>query len=120
MAISAQVLSSQTIKKTKPSAEKTVSFVGRVLAWRFSLVIGAGLGPQYEGFVFAAEAGVSIRPTKIYYAIFQSDGLLPDSFFDYSKRYELQVVRHTRCDESVESFAGCLKYAGHSMFTAHG
>jgi hypothetical protein len=28
---------------------------------------------------------------------------LPDSFFDYSKQYELQAVRDARCDESVKS-----------------
>jgi len=106
-ATSTRVLSSQTIQKSKPSAEKIIPLVGRVLAWKSPLVIGAGVGPQYEAFVFAAEAdrGVSSTPTKIYYAFFQSDGLLPDSFVDYSKRYELQVVRDTRCDGTLRNFS---------------
>ena len=42
---------------------------------------------------------------KVSYAFFKDQGPLPDSFYDYSKRYELQVVRDTKCDESVSSLS---------------
>lgn len=106
-ATSAPALPAQTVGKSKPSGEKTIPLVGRVLAWKPPLVIGAGVGPQYEAFIFAAEAdrGASTTPTKIYYSFFQSDGLLAESFFDYSKRYELQVVRDPRCDGTLRNFS---------------
>jgi hypothetical protein len=52
-----------------------------------------------------ATVGARVAPIKIAYAFFKSDGPLPDRFFDYSKQYELQAVRDTRCDESVERFS---------------
>ena len=42
---------------------------------------------------------------KVSYAFFKSDGPPPESFFDYSKRYELQAVREPKCDESVNSLS---------------
>jgi hypothetical protein len=99
-----------TAQKTPPrvaSAEKTTPIVGRVLADVGSFVFGSGLGPKWATFIFVAEegGGTRVAPVKVSYAFFKSDGPLPDNFFDYSKRYELQVVRDRKCDERVESLS---------------
>jgi hypothetical protein len=101
------MLPAQKTPTSKPHTEKKIPLVGRVLAWKQTFAFGAGLGPQYEVFVFGVEKDrrVSVAPIKVAYAFFKSDGPLPDSFFDYSKRYELQAVRDTRCDESVEALS---------------
>lgn len=91
---------------TGTDAAKPVRLVGRVLADVSSFAFGAGLGPQYTTFVFAVEqGGTRVEPMKVSYAFFKSEGPPPDSFFDYSKRYELQAVRDTKCDESVDSLS---------------
>jgi hypothetical protein len=58
-------------------------------------------------FVFEVERGRGgpVTPVKVAYTFFKSEGLLPDSFFDYSKHYDLQAVRDSRCDESVKSLS---------------
>jgi len=106
-AVSPLVLPAQTARKQKPSVEKTIPLIGRVLAWKLPLFLGAGVGPLYEVLVFGVEgsAAEGIRPTKIMYTFFESNASLPDNFFDYSKRYELQVSREPKCDETVEEFS---------------
>lgn len=113
MAISAPVLSAQTVQKSSRVLRRPFLWSDAVLAWQLPLSLGAGVGPLYEGFVFGIEhldwppgdGSKRLAPIQIVYAFFPSDGLLPDSFFDCSKRYELQAVRDTRCDESVESLS---------------
>jgi len=87
--------------------KNAVPIRGRVLAWKETLAFGAGLGPQWTVFIFfGAEAdGTQVHPLKIAYALFKSEGPPPDSFFDYPKRYELQAVRETKCDETVNSLS---------------
>ena len=96
-------------QKHKVIAEKTTPIVGRVLAWKESLVFGAGLGPKWTVFVFGIESPThsenQLQPVKISYAFFKDQGPLPDSFYDYSKWYELEVVRDPKCDESVSSLS---------------
>jgi hypothetical protein len=101
------MLLAQKTPTSDPSTEKNIPLVGRVLAWKETFAFGAGVGPQYEVFVFGVESdrGVRLTPIKIAYAFFKSDGPLPDSFFDHSKQYELQAVRDFRCDESVEQLS---------------
>ena len=98
---------SQSTPTHAPHTDKNIPLVGRVLAWKETFGFGAGVGPQYEVFVFGVERtrGARVAPIKIAYAFFKTDGHLPDRFFDYSKEYELQAVRDTRCDESVEGFS---------------
>jgi hypothetical protein len=71
---------------------------------------------MYTSFFFGAEeaGGARVVPVKVLYAFFKSDGPLPDSFFDYSKRYELQVVRERECDESMAglSYARSVEESG--------
>lgn len=87
--------------------QKTVPIVGRALAYKASLAFGAGVGPQYTAFVFGVEedGGKRLVPVKVAYAFFKSEGPPPDSFFDYSKRYELQAIRDPNCDEDVNHFS---------------
>lgn len=110
-ALIATVLTSVSVtQKTQDdqvATEKTRPLVGRVLADVSTLTFGAGLGPKYTSFIFGAEEGGSahVVPVKVSYAFFKSDGPPPESFFDYSKRYELQAVREPKCDESVNSLS---------------
>jgi hypothetical protein len=111
VALIAAVLTSVSMAQKTPDdqgvTEKTRPLVGRVLADVSMLTFGAGLGPKYTSFIFGVEEGGGVRvvPVKVSYAFFKSDGLPPDSFFDYSKRYELQAVRESKCDEAVKSLA---------------
>jgi len=104
MSISPVTLWAQKETTSKQKNENVTPLVGRVLAMSLLPYLGAGVGPQYEVFVFAVEAdqGASITPIMVYYLFFQSDGMLSDSFFDYSKRYELEAIRDTRCDQSAK------------------
>ncbi len=96
----------QRIPLSKTTAKEATRVRGRVLAWKETFAFGAGLGPQYVVFVFGVEKGEApLNPIKVAYAFFKSDGPPPDSFFDYSKRYELQAVRDPKCDESVNSLS---------------
>lgn len=105
--VAALVSLSVAQKTPTKTGEKNVPLVGRVLADVSSFAFGAGLGPQHTTFVFAVEqdGGTRVETVKVSYAFFKSEGPPPDSFFDYSKRYELQVVRDTKCDESVDSLS---------------
>jgi hypothetical protein len=111
VALIATVLTSVSVTQKTPddqvATEKTRPLVGRVLADVSTLTFGAGLGPKYTSFIFGAEEGGSahVVPVKVSYAFFKSDGPPPESFFDYSKRYELQAVREPKCDESVNSLS---------------
>jgi len=107
----AAVMTSVSVAQKTPdhqvATEKTRPLVGRVLADVSTLTFGAGLGPRYTSFIFGVEkgGGMHVVPVKVSYAFFKSDGPPPDSFFDYSKRYELEAVRESKCDEAVESLA---------------
>jgi hypothetical protein len=92
------------------STEKRVPIVGRVLANVATLGFGAGLGPQYQTFIFGMESKNAqgdqvVKPVEIVYAFFKDEGPLRDSFFDHSKRYELNVVRDSRCDQPLSKLS---------------
>jgi len=101
------ILPTQKASRSEPRTEKTTRLLGRVLAWKETFAFGAGVGPQYTVFIFGVEGdrGARVAPIKVAYAFFKSEGPPLDSFFDYSKHYELQAVRDTRCDESVEGLS---------------
>lgn len=111
IALIATALTSRSVAQKTPdaqaAAERTRRLVGRVLADVSTLTFGAGLGPKYASFIFGVEEDGSeqVVPVKVSYAFFKSDGPPPESFFDYSKRYELQAIREPRCDESVNSLS---------------
>jgi len=42
-------------------------------------------------------------PVKVVYEFYRDEPNLPEKFFDFSSRYELTVVRDTKCDESAKS-----------------
>ena len=79
---------------------------GRVVAQVASLHYGSSLTHSWMSFFFAVEEpGRSVRPIQIGYAFYQSQQLPPDSFWDYSKVYEIRVKREPSCDTTVESLA---------------
>ena len=91
---------------TQTDSAKTTTLVGRVLADVESLGFGAGLGPSYKALIFGVQKGDGpVTPVKIEYAFFKSQGPPPDSFFDHSKLYQLQVTRIPECDETVNSLS---------------
>jgi hypothetical protein len=99
-------LPAQSVPMPKVPPEKTERVQGHVVAYVSSAAFGAGVGPQYVRFVFGIESqDKEVKPVKILYAFFKSDGPPPDSFFDHSKLYELQVVRDPKCDEGVSSLS---------------
>jgi hypothetical protein len=98
--ISTRLMAQKTISNA-PTAQKASLIVGRVLADVSTLVSGSGLGPKHAVFIFGVEedSGTHVVPVKVSYAFFKSEGPPPDSFLDYSKRYEFQAVREPKCDE---------------------
>jgi hypothetical protein len=57
-------------------------------------------------FYFAAEQeDGSVRPIHIAYAFHHSEELPPESFWDYSKTFEINVRRDSGCDTKVENLA---------------
>lgn len=97
----------------KPSSrkEKTASLKGRPLAGVAYLTgfLRGGLGDHYQVFVFGSESkshNSPVAPVKVMYRFFyKTESALPGSFFDASKRYEIQVIREPNCDETVASLS---------------
>jgi hypothetical protein len=90
--------------------ERRIPLVGRVVAAVASLTFGAGLGPQYQTFIFGVESKNDreeqvVEPVKILYAFFKDEAPLEDGFFDHSKLYELIVVRDSGCDQPLRKLA---------------
>jgi hypothetical protein len=90
--------------------QEEVSLKGRVLADVASLTFGAGVGPQYQKFIFGVESKnlqgqTVITPVEILYAFFKDQGPLRDEFFDHSKVYELNVVRDSQCDQTLSNLS---------------
>lgn len=84
--------------------EKRCHIVGRVLANIASVTFGAGVGPQYQTFIFGVESrdgqrNSVVKPVEIIYTFFKDEGPLADSFFDHSKLYEMEVARDSQCDQ---------------------
>jgi|SRR5262249_18608355 len=79
---------------------------GHPVAQVASLGYGAGLSHKWMSFFFAVEqSDGSVKPIEVGYAFFHSNQLPPDSFWDYSKLYEIRVIREKGCDTKVESLA---------------
>jgi len=64
-------------------------------------------GQRYEVFIFGIDkwerAWWSTAPVKVVYEFYRVEPNLPEKFFEFSSRYELTVVRDTKCDESVKN-----------------
>lgn len=108
VALTVAVLTSVSVAQKTPddqvATEKTRPLVGRVLAEVSTLTFGAGLGPKYTSFIFGVEEDGSthVVPVKISCAFFKSDGPPPDSFFDYSKRYELPSCKPSESQSAMK------------------
>jgi hypothetical protein len=94
-------------KSSFPPDENATLLRGRVLADIASLTFGAGVGPQYQTFVFGIEPEHSdkVVPVKVVYAFFKNQGPLRDDFFDHSRVYELNVSRDSSCDERLDKLS---------------
>ena len=93
-----------------PHKRETISVRGRTIAGIDQLTgyLRGGFGDQYQIFIFGREpskAGGSVMPIKIAYKFFKSESPLPDTFLDFSKLYDLQVLREPSCDETVQSLS---------------
>lgn len=67
---------------------------------------GSSLTHKWMSFFFAVEQpDGSVKPIQIGYAFYRSTQLPPDSFWDYSKTYQIAVEREPNCKNTVESLA---------------
>ena len=79
---------------------------GRVVADVASLAFGAGIGPKWESFIFAVETSSGkIIPVRIAYAFYKNEQLPPESFWDYSILYDLNVKRDPKCDTTAKAIS---------------
>ena len=91
--------------------EKQLAMMGHVLARieHLGYLINSLGGQRYEVFIFGIDKwdryGKSAAPVKVVYEFYRDEPNLPEKFFDFSSRYELTVVRDTKCDESVKSLS---------------
>jgi len=86
-----------------PTAEHEI-LRGRVMAEVDSLAFGAGLGPKWMSFIFATEtSSEQVIPRRIAFAFYKTAQLPPESFWDYSKLYDLTVKREPSCDTTVKA-----------------
>jgi hypothetical protein len=104
-AVTTAVFSFAGEKTTAPSPEHEV-LRGRVLADVASLAFGTGLAPKWTSFIFAAEtsSGKAV-PVRIAYVFYESEQLPPESFWDYSRLYDLSVKRDRTCDTTVREIS---------------
>jgi len=94
-----------TVAQQKPAvASETLR--GRPVAEVNSLLFASSLTHKWMSFYFAwEEPNGSIRPIQIAYAFHRSAQLPSESFWDYSKHYEIKVRRDRGCDTKVENLA---------------
>lgn len=79
---------------------------GRPVAEVSSFLFGAILSHKWMSFYFASEEpDGSVRPIQVAYAFYRSDQLPPETFWDYSKLYEIKVRRERGCDTKVKNLA---------------
>lgn len=109
VALLSSYVASQSIPAPGARAQQTVNLTGHVLARKTFAITGV-LDVHYEFFAFAVDRdstqGNSPLPVKISYEYFPpAERDLPDVFFDYSRHYELRVVREPSCDEKAESWS---------------
>ncbi len=97
--------------KTTETKEPSKVVQGRVLARRAGLrdAVGNFDGLRRETFLFGVESKETsmqpLRPIKVVYKFYRRQPTLPESFFDYSVRYQLQAVRDSSCDETLDSLS---------------
>jgi hypothetical protein len=108
-ALTLAVLASGISPLARTSMRDKEIMVGRVLA-EIDRPAGAGVGPLWRFFIFGVEsssANEQTKPVLIRYVFhnWKADGPPPASFYDYSRLYELQVVRDAKCDEAVSTLA---------------
>jgi len=90
---------------------KRTTLTGRVLAEVLGLsdyhLVGEGFNVKV--FILRMETsqkpGALPSPVKVEYQFFKWQPTLPDTFFDYSKRYELRVVRDPSCDQTLDQLS---------------
>lgn len=92
-------LMSASLANSKP---KTTKLTGHVLGFRLHPLKNMGDGPDGEYFVFIPDWTKAkiheASPVLIAYSFFSNEPDLPDSFFDYSKHFQIKVSRNPDCD----------------------
>ncbi len=98
-----------TLAQQKPATKVRDTLRVRPLGEVRTLLHGSGLSHKWASFYLAIEEpDGSVKPIQIAYAFYQSNQLPPESFWDYSKIYEVKVQRESGCDVKVESMA-CVR-----------
>lgn len=104
-------------KASVPTARHEV-LRGRVMADVAFPAFGAGLGPKWESFIFGTETSSGeVIPVRVEYAFYETEQLPPETFWDYSKLYELTVRREPKCDTTVKaiSYVGNVDEQGNEL-----
>ena len=95
-----------TLGQQKPATGGRDTLRVRPLAEVSTLLHGSSLSHKWASFYLAIEEpDGSVKPIQIAYAFYHSNQLPPESFWDYSKIYEVKVQRDSGCDVQVESMA---------------
>lgn len=82
---------------------------GRVFARVNLFTYGSGVGPRYQSFVYQIVSNQGVIETRshlarIIYQFFDMKDRLKTDFFDFSKEYELLLIRDASCDETPRDF----------------
>jgi len=87
------------------SRVKTTSLNGHVLGYRLHPLKHVGDGPDGIYFVFIPDSDKAkvpqVSPVLIAYSFFSDETPLPNSFFDYSKHFQIKVSRNADCDQTA-------------------
>jgi hypothetical protein len=114
LAILIVALMSVSIAKPRPKMRK---LSGHVLGYVPNLLKWNGDGGELLSFVFVPDAAKKADPPAVPFAVeyrwFSDEPELPNSFFDFSKHFEIRASRNPDCDTTVqELFYIKVNYVG--------
>ena len=93
---------------TAKSTQKTERLTGHVLGYVPNILKLNGDGGDLLAFVFIPDTTNKETPPKTAIAVdyrwFSDERELPNSFFDYSKHFEIRVLRNSGCDTTAADF----------------
>jgi hypothetical protein len=90
------------------STPKTERLTGHVLGYVPNLLQSNGDGGELLPFIFIPDSSTKeeqqISPVAVGYRFFSGQAALPDTFFDYAKRFQIDVTRNSACDTTAGDF----------------
>ncbi|MBK7706205.1 MAG: hypothetical protein IPJ30_10580 [Acidobacteria bacterium] len=103
------LLTLSSVASSQSKKPATVRLEGAVKASVNSLIIGAGIGPHYYSYIFAAtrigKKKFNDPPLiRLVYRQFQMDKFPERDFYELGERYRLKAIRDTTCDSKPADF----------------